>query len=309
MVLAVCIVVTTPGSTGSPGTTGGSGGSGGGGTTVCTWQGVDYPCYDGDLGWFNTADGCYYNQLNPQPSAGDPSWQGHQYGIGAIYLQVCYNAATTTTTDIWLAKDPSVGAPPPTPAEVAQMAIRKLQFARPLPHSAPADKALVGVPVWFWYETSEATKAQTVGPQTQRVDLFPVSVSATATLQSVVWDLGYQVDGKEATLTCTGNGGAGLPYDPKLGTTVPPGACTAVFGKASPPVSGSPAPSTPTPSASASGTAAATDGYFLTVTQYWKIHTVDLNNPTAATPPWPDLSLQVSSAPLGLQVSELQVLN
>ena len=67
----ICIVVTEPGGTAEPGS-GGGGTSGGsdGGVQMCSWNGQQWPCWDDDLGWFSTSDGCYYHRSEPQPPAG-----------------------------------------------------------------------------------------------------------------------------------------------------------------------------------------------------------------------------------------------
>ena len=292
--LAICIVVTAPGQSAPPGGGGGPGGSSGGsgGTATCTWNGAQYPCWDPDLGYFDTGDGCYYMKSDPQPPAGDPAWGGNDPGSGAVYDKVCRDTGGGLNPEppVWLAKEPGDTTPPPDPGTVAQIAIKKLQFARPVPHTAPDSSkangtALVGVPVWFWYDTSQATGAQTVGPQSQTAELAGISVTATAVLTDVVWDLGYQdpATGKEATLSCKGKG-AGHPYTAGLEAAPPADACTQAFGKAS-----------------------GDDGYYLTVTETWAVTSVD--NATGKQA-YPELDMSVPSLPpLKLKVSELQVLN
>lgn len=303
VVLAVCVVLQDPGSGGSPGgggaTGGGSGGGSGGGGSggaepTCAWHGVQHPCWDPDLGYFDTASGCYFTQADPQPAADDPSWGGNTSADGAVYLKTCYDANNNAegAALVFLNKPPNIAAPPPTPATVAQMAVKKLQFARPVPHTAPPGQAVVGSPVWFWYETSDATHDETVGPQSQTVSLNGVSVSATATLVDVVWDLGHvdPATGQEATLDCKGKG-AGHPYADGLAQNPPADACIGQFGRTSP---------------AGAAKAATTSGYDLTVTQYWTITTTNLAD---GSHPWGPVDIQVSSDPLALQVNELQVLN
>ncbi|GAB2720818.1 hypothetical protein [Kitasatospora kifunensis] len=315
VVLAVCVVIQDPGSGGSTGSGGGTNGGSNGGDSggsggsepVCAWHGVQHPCWDPDLGWFDTGSGCYITQADPQPPADDPSWGGNTAADGAIYLYTCYDVNNNASSTFQFAKKPpTIAAPPPTPGTVAQMAVKKLQFARPIPHTAPSGQAVVGLPVWFWYETSDTTHDQTVGPQTQTVSLNGVTVSATATLVDVVWDLGY-VDpgtGQEATLDCKGKG-AGHPYAAGLEQNPPADACIGQFGRTSPAGAGAPsgAPSSGAPSGG--GSTATVNGYDLTVTEYWTITT----SMADGSHPWGPVNIEVSSAPLGLQVSELQVLN
>ncbi|WP_280669550.1 MULTISPECIES: hypothetical protein [unclassified Kitasatospora] len=296
MALAICIVVTSPGQSGAPGGGGQSGGSSGGsgGTVTCAWNNAQYPCWDPDLGYFNTSDGCYYMKSDPQPPAGDPAWGGNPPNTGAVYNKVCRDTSGGLNPEppVWLAKEPGGTTPPPDPGTVAQMAIAKLQFARPRPRTAPDSTtangtALVGVPVWFWYETSAANREQTLGPQPRTAEAGGIAVTATAVLTDVEWDLGYQdpATGQEAMLSCKGKGGgAGLPYAAGLEAAPPADACTHAFSKAS-----------------------GDEGYYLTVTEHWAVTSVD--DATGQTA-YPELDLAVPSLPpLKLKVSELQVLN
>ncbi|MCX4745246.1 hypothetical protein OG455_06870 [Kitasatospora sp. NBC_01287] len=310
VVQAICVVIQTPGSPGAPGGTGGTGGTGGGsgggatGEPSCTWNNAQYPCWDPDLGWFNTVDGCYYLLEVPQPPADDPSWGTNLPKDGSIYLLTCDNYTESHTE--FLNKPPNLDAPPPTPATVGQMAFNELVFKTPTAHSAPVGQALVGVPVWLWYDTPNAPAAEVVGPQTVNVSLNGVSVDATATLTKVVWDLGYRdpATGQEATVECKDKG-AGHPYAPGDEKKSPPpaDACLAQFDNISstPP---SPPASLPASSPAASGAAAA--GFDLVVTQYWTVSTKDMIN---GGEPWGPLLVKVSSAPLALQVNGLQLLN
>ncbi|MDH6133602.1 hypothetical protein P3T37_002998 [Kitasatospora sp. MAA4] len=286
---SVCIVVTSPGQ--SPGTGGGgsSGGSSGGsgGTQTCTWNGKQWPCWDPDLGFFDTSDGCYYSKSDPQPPPSDPAWAGNDPKTGAIYDKTCRDSAGGLNPEapVWEAKEPGAAAPPPDPGVVAQIAIKKLQFVTPVPHTAPVGTALVGVPVWFWYDAPKGTpNAEVTGPQPQTAALAGISVTATAVLTDVQWDLGYHdpVTGTEVMLSCAGKG-AGHPYEAGLEKNPPADACTQAYPRASPAA-----------------------GYNLTVTESWAITSVLTGTDQVA---WPELDLTVASNPLALKVNELQVLN
>ncbi|WP_157537439.1 hypothetical protein [Kitasatospora azatica] len=301
VVLAICVEIDAPGSTGSPGGGGGSSGGGGGGTEAqCAWHGVQHPCWDPDLGWFDTTSGCYFTPEVPQPDPGSTQWEG-KYGSGTVYLTTCYDAANNPTAGTrWLSKPPNVTAAPPTPGTVAQMAIKQLRFARPIEHIDPKNgQMLVGVKAWLWYETSPATHDVTVGPQSTTVSLNGVTVTATATLNSVVWDLGYAIAGVEQTVTCHG---PGVPYAAGLEQNPPADACLASFDKLSP-STGAPPSTGPKPTASPSPGG----GFWPVATEIWDVTTVDDNNPTVK--PWPDLQYKVAGAPVQFQVNELQVLN
>jgi hypothetical protein len=70
-----------------------------------------------------------------------------------------------------------------------------------VPESAPNRVGLVGLPVWMWVNNQTEN---TWGPITRSASEGPVSVTATASVSSVIWDMG---DG--TTVTCTG---PGTPY-------------------------------------------------------------------------------------------------
>jgi hypothetical protein len=100
---------------------------------------------------------------------------------------------------------PVAPPPPPSPAEVAQIAISQMQL-QPVgigivPKDEPGKIGVVGMPTWMWVKNpGEAT----TGPMTRSATAGPVTVTAVATLDRVVWSMG---DG--TSVTCHG---AGVPY-------------------------------------------------------------------------------------------------
>ncbi|MFJ6214190.1 hypothetical protein ACIQGZ_12775 [Streptomyces sp. NPDC092296] len=200
----ICVGVKHPGSPGSSTTGGSSGGgsTGGGGTQTCHWYGQEVPCYLSDAGWFSSADGCYYKLESPQPDSLD----GQAVPAGsAVYDRMCRAADTNTLTGappVVLANAPVPPPPPPTPEEVMAEAVKEMPFTEPKLHSAPGPdgKPLVGLALWLWYDKvpgAEDTISKTVS-------IRGVTVTATARLRRVVWDMG---DG--STVNCPG---AGTPY-------------------------------------------------------------------------------------------------
>jgi len=95
--------------------------------------------------------------------------------------------------------------PPPSPAQVAQIAISQMKL-QPVgigivPENTPGKIGVVGMPTWMWAKNpGEAT----TGPMTRSATAGPVTVTAVATLDRVVWNMG---DG--SSVTCHG---AGVPY-------------------------------------------------------------------------------------------------
>jgi hypothetical protein len=185
------IVVTGPGDPGGGG--GGGGGTGGG----------------DDGGGEPT--GCIYTLADPQPPAGDPAWQGHAPGDGAVYVKMCKapggpTGITFTTELIW-----SGGAPVNTltPAQLAQEAIKELPLRGPdigiSANLTPNGSGLVGLPVWMW----TAVTPETWGPISRTAAVPGLSVTATAKAQRIDWNMG---DGH--TVTCAN---PGTPYKPSYG--------------------------------------------------------------------------------------------
>ncbi|MFB7615063.1 hypothetical protein [Kitasatospora sp. NPDC056181] len=208
----ICEGTKTPGSTPTPGGgNGGTGGGGSGGPQLCRWNGEDWPCHDPELGWFSSGTGCYYRTVSPQPAADDPAWAGHKPTEGTVYAETCRftDGSMGTTVPKFFAQAPA--QPPFDPAAEADKIMRE-QIALPFPEptTAPKGTAVVGVPVWLWLANAKAPAPKSVGNGT-------VTVTVTPRLDSVVWDLG---DG--TTETCTKEGAAGTPYDPKYGAAKSP---------------------------------------------------------------------------------------
>ncbi|WP_266319296.1 hypothetical protein [Kitasatospora sp. NBC_00240] len=273
-VTTICTDVHEPGTAPKPGTTGGTGtNNGGGGVQTCTWNGEQWPCWDNDLGWFDSSNGCYYHRSSPQPPAGSKDWDGHDPADGAVYEVNCRQAGggMMTQNPVFLAQAPG-GPPPDNPATLAKDARDRIVFTAPQPHIAPADKALVGLPVWLWYDWSGAGKA----PQPVTVKGNYISVTATPSVHRVIWDLG---DGH--TVQCKG---PGTPYPP--GATGPSPDCPYLF--------------------TASSALKANGTFSVTVTVEWQTDSVIVGAGTKVGQP---ILLSTTSAPFELKVGEVQVLN
>ncbi|WP_162605979.1 hypothetical protein [Jiangella aurantiaca] len=120
---------------------------------------------------------------------------------------------------MWLAEMP--GEQPPVvvdPEEVAQQLLEGMTFEplelglapRPLEH-APDSIGLVGAPVWMWVTNAGPT---TWGPIEESATVGGITVTVTAEVGSVTWDMG---DG--TTVTCETPGDA---YRPSLGVRPSP---------------------------------------------------------------------------------------
>jgi hypothetical protein len=166
------------------------------------------PCSKPGYGNWSNAYNCYISPMHPAPPAGDPSWQGHEPGDGAVYG--CYQPQTDMLVPIWAANPPTSAAAGPSPREVAQMAIDQLNLTAInigiTPEPGPDSIGLVGMPVWLWAKDPDS---HTFGPATASASAGGITVTATARVDQVTWDMG---DGD--TVTCTT---AGTPYTAAYG--------------------------------------------------------------------------------------------
>ncbi|MDN3059403.1 ATP/GTP-binding protein [Streptomyces sp. SRF1] len=161
---------------------------------------------------------CVVKKLDPQPPAGSAVWKGHDPGDGAIYTRSCvFDAATSPVTagvplpdqTFWSATPPAAAGP--DPAQLAQQAVDKMLLKGPdIVSPDAAGRWTVGVPVWMHAGKSPAT----YGPTSASATAGAVTVTATAKVASIKWQMG---DG--STVTCTG---AGTPYRKAYGKRTSP---------------------------------------------------------------------------------------
>ncbi|MEU9127185.1 hypothetical protein AB0D08_03545 [Kitasatospora sp. NPDC048540] len=277
----ICVGVTEPGSTPGPGQpTGGGSGGGGGGVPTCSWNGQTWPCWDDDLGWFSTSDGCYYQRSSPQPPATDPAWAGHTAADGALYEVNCrgVDGQLSPKPPAFFAQPPG-GPPPDRPAVLGRQALDEIRFDAPELHAAPADNAVVGMPVWLWYTATPHTS----GTQSATARGVALSVTATAKLTRVIWTTGDKgTDGKAQATTCTD---AGTPYRAGMDPKASP--CSHVYTTGSAKLRN--------------------DAYYLKATLVWR---VDVIRSDTGAKVFNSFDYQrTTDVPLALRVGEVQVLN
>lgn len=228
-----CLIwVEVPGSPSGPGTGGSNGPTDTGSGSPCWWdgtdQGITHPppgpvaCTSDAGSWSNNYH-CYLSAVDPQPPAGDPSWQGHDPGDGAVYT--CFQPQTALLIMIWAQNPPPNPAAGPTPREVAELAIKQMDIHAIdigiTPEPGEDSIGIVGMPTWLWAANPDD---HTVGPMTASASSGGITVTATARLLNVSWDMG---DGN--TLTCNG---AGEPYKASYGKAKSPD-CGYVYQKSS----------------------------------------------------------------------------
>lgn len=213
-----CLIwIEVPGTPEAPGEPGDDGPQDTGSGAACYWDGTSQgitkpppgpvPC-SSPAGYWSNNYHCYISPVKPQPPAGDPSWQGHEPGDGAVYN--CYQPQTGLLITIWSQDPPPNSGTGPTPREVAQIAIERMRLSAInigiAPEPGPESVGLVGMPVWMW---AKDPNAHTVGPITESASAGSITVTATAKVLHITWDMG---DGTEVACDT-----AGTPYKPEFG--------------------------------------------------------------------------------------------
>ena len=206
-----------PGDPGNPGDGGDNGPKDTGAGSACYWDGTSQgftnpppgpvPC-SAPEGYWSNGYNCYISPVTPPPPAGDPSWQGHDPGDGAVYN--CYQPQTGLLITVWSQDTPPNSGAGPTPGQVAQLAVESMHLSAIeigiAPKPGPDSVGLVGMPVWMW---AKNPSEKTVGPLTATASAGGITITATATLFRITWDMG---DGTEVVCKT-----AGTPYDVSFG--------------------------------------------------------------------------------------------
>ena len=164
-------------------------------------RGNEIPCTLTGFGSWSSAKHCYVSRAEPQPPPTDPIWTGQT--TGAIYQ--CYvppeNAPLLfgAVSLFWSAAPPV--APTLTPEQAAEIVVAGMGLSAVdigiVPEPGPASVGLVGLPVWMWAQRTP----NTWGPLTRTANAGGVTITATARVNQVVWDMG---DGDKVTCTTPG---------------------------------------------------------------------------------------------------------
>jgi hypothetical protein len=193
----------------APGRPDGEGGGGGGGGQGCAFAGHPMPCTDPDYGFY-IGDGCYWKRLDPPPAALAPL-PGKDPTTGGWGIESCYSEPGGDNVQqrySWLENPPGG----PTPAELAQQALAKIQLRgaqigiTPDPNGSGA----VGLPVWLW----TAVTPGTWGPVSASASGGGITVTITAKAHRIVWTMG---DGQSTTCD-----NPGTPYEAGFGNSMSP---------------------------------------------------------------------------------------
>lgn len=194
---ATCrIAVSTPGR--DSGSAGRGRSSGGSRPRVCTFGEIPMPCEDAQLGSWSQSKSCYVRLSRPQPPKSLAAWGAHT--DGAIYDCALPRSGPFggLAFRFWSATAPAG----PDPRVLAQRAIASMNLTPVtigiVPEDKPGSVGLVGMPVWLW---AANPNQHSWGPITRRASAGGVTVTATAKVQRVRWQLG---DG--GVVVCTGPG-------------------------------------------------------------------------------------------------------
>lgn len=184
---------------------------------VCRWDGEnpqEVPCESGFGSWSQSRQ-CYVQLIDPAPPYSDPEWEGRTEGS----LYTCtppywVDIGLVPIYTFWSASPPDGVAPPPDPRVLAQQAITTMNLSAIsiglVPEPVPGSVGLVGLPVWMWVDTPSEN---TWGPITRSASAAGWTVTATAQVSQVSWDMG---DGQ--VITC----GEGTAYQDAFGTSSSP---------------------------------------------------------------------------------------
>lgn len=228
-----CLIwVEVPSNPGTPGHDDDDGPKDTGTGQACYWDGTKQgiadpppgpvPC-SSEYGYWSNGYRCYIQYVDPQPGPGDPFWEGVYLDYGAVYQ--CYQPQTDLLIMIWAADPPPNSGAGPTPREVAQIAIQQMDLRAIdigiTPKPGDDSVGVVGLPVWMWAANPDS---HTVGPITESASAGGITVTATARLHRITWDMG---DGTK--VTCTS---AGTPYKASFGNKKSPD-CGHLYTKSS----------------------------------------------------------------------------
>lgn len=181
------------------------------GNQICEWGGEEIPCTDEEGGIWDGQ--CYIHALDPQPDQDEPIWDGRTDGVivGCSTPQAIPGIGFTTK---WVPFIP--GEDGPSAEELAQEAVAAMNLEPGQIGSAPHSDGmgLIGLPTWLWVANPAEN---TTGPITRSASDSGLTVTATATLDRIVYDMG---DGQ--TVTCAEENAPGTEYDESHGDSPSP---------------------------------------------------------------------------------------
>lgn len=180
---------------------GGDNGSGNmGGSSTCNYNGREIPCTGPGGSVWSSLHECWIGPSAEELGEDLVPPDGQTKEDGAWH--VCYFPPPGSSWEYTWVQTGEVGIDPVVLAQraIASMDLDPIKIGI-VPESGPNRVGLVGLPVWMWVDSPTD---DTFGPITASASEGSVSVSATASVSSIVWDMG---DGTK--VNCTGKG---TPY-------------------------------------------------------------------------------------------------
>ncbi|MDI3390055.1 ATP/GTP-binding protein [Streptomyces sp. B-S-A8] len=164
-----------------------------------------------------SAPKCTYEKLNPQPPESNLAYEDRKPGQkGAVYRIICPETGRVGIS--WIPAGGAPAAPAIDPEVVARQAVDQMKLVGPdIASPRAGGKYTVGVPMWLWVNQG----ATTLGPTSATATAGSVTVTATAEVTDIEWDLG---DGGDV-VHCDG---PGTPYKKSYGMQESPD-CGAQF--------------------------------------------------------------------------------
>ncbi|MEU8951610.1 ATP/GTP-binding protein [Streptomyces sp. NPDC048489] len=154
---------------------------------------------------------CRYVKVDPKPPADFPAWHGADPDKSDLYFYSCSDGGADNPDGFVAVPQGQNPQPQANPRELAQRAVDSMTLLGPdIASPRAAGRYTVGVPVWMWVNRS----ATTYGPNTASATAGGVSVTATAKVSKIVWQMG---DG--TSVTCHG---PGTPYRASVGMAQSP---------------------------------------------------------------------------------------
>ncbi|MFI6357989.1 ATP/GTP-binding protein [Streptomyces sp. NPDC050743] len=164
---------------------------------------------------------CKYTKVAPKPPGAFPAWKGADPKKNDLYFYGCTNGDPKNPDGFVVVPMGQPPVPQVDPQELAQRAVDSMTLLGPdIASPRAAGKYTVGVPMWLWVNQS----ATTYGPNTASASAGGITVTATAKVSKIVWQMG---DG--ASVTCNG---PGKPYQASDSLAQSP-TCGHVYSKTS----------------------------------------------------------------------------
>lgn len=189
------------------------------GPQKCTRPGGTEVDCTSDSGTWHAGRMCYVRAQTPAPPFTDAAWAGNTDGV----VMRCTSAGNVVAL-YWQASAEAAAAAIPDPARLAQMAVETMDLnpielgTFPLTtQNAPDHLGYVGWNAWLW---AEGVDENMWGPITRSASEAGYTVTATATVSEVVWDMG-----NGDTVTCD----QGTPWRESVSRNEPSPDCGYVY--------------------------------------------------------------------------------